>query len=54
MTLFIVLPLAIFSWIIGWSLYWVGDKKHKVYQKPAHEHADLAFTVIPPERKYAF
>jgi hypothetical protein len=51
-TLFLLLPLAIFSWFIGWSLYWTGARKQQEYQ-PEHKQTELTFTVITPEQKYA-
>jgi hypothetical protein len=47
------MPIAIFFWFIGWSLYWAGAKKLQIKQKPAHTQTALTFTVIMPEQKYA-
>jgi len=50
--LLFVLPIAVFIWFIGWSLYWVGSKRQAV--APSMKPLDgVTFTVIVPEQKYA-
>jgi hypothetical protein len=29
-TLFLMLPIAIFIWFVGWSLYWIGSREKAV------------------------
>jgi hypothetical protein len=50
---FLIMPLAVFFWFFGWSLYWTGAKKLQIKRKPTHTQAELTFTVIMPEQKYA-
>ena len=50
--LLLVLPIAVFLWFIGWSVYWVGSRVKA--SKPERMHANgLTFTVLMPEQKYA-
>ena len=49
--LLLMLPIVIFIWFIGWSLYWIGstrevNKPRKIDQK------ELTFTVQMPEEKH--
>ena len=50
--LLLVLPIAVFIWFIGWSLYWAGSKRKTATpsKKPLN---DLTFAVLTPEQKYA-
>jgi len=50
--LLLVLPIAVFIWFIGWSLYLIGfrGKAAPPSTKPLN---DLTFTVLMPEQKYA-
>ena len=50
--LLLVLPLAVFIWFIGWSLYWAGSKR-KAATPSAKPLNDLTFSVLMPEQKYA-
>ena len=31
---FLLMPIAVFLWCIGWSLYWIGVKKETTKPKP--------------------
>jgi hypothetical protein len=31
---FILIPIAVFLWSIGWSICWIGTKTKKAQQKP--------------------
>ena len=50
--LLLVLPIAVFFWFIGWSLYWIGsmEKATRPGKIPVN---GLTFTVPMPEQKYA-
>jgi hypothetical protein len=50
--LLFVLPIAVFIWFIGWSLYWVGSKG-KTAAPSAKPLNGLTFSVLMPEQKYA-
>jgi hypothetical protein len=50
--LLFVLPIAVFIWFIGWSLYWVGSKG-KTATPSAKPLNGLTFSVLMPEQKYA-
>jgi len=48
-----MLPIAVFLWLIGWSLYWIGCKKQGVKPKERlPDRKELTFAVITPEQKY--
>jgi len=51
--LFLVMPLAVFFWVFGWSLYWIGSKKKLAKPVKRDSGKELAFTVLIPEQKYA-
>jgi Tfp pilus assembly protein PilO len=51
--LFLMMPLAVFFWILGWSLYWIGSNKKLTELEKRNSSKDLAFTVLMPEAKYA-
>jgi len=49
-----MLPIAVFLWLIGWSLYWIGRKKQEVKPKErVSDRKELIFAVLTPEQKYA-
>jgi hypothetical protein len=50
--LLLVLPIAVFIWFIGWSLYWIGSKR-KVATPNTKPRNGLTFAVLTPEQKYA-
>ncbi|MCJ7559376.1 hypothetical protein MUO79_01995 [Candidatus Bathyarchaeota archaeon] len=51
--LFLMLPLVVFFWFFGWSLYWIGSKKEVVKPRQKSDYKELTFTVLVPEQKYA-
>lgn len=51
---FLLLPIAVFLWCIGWSLYWAGSKSESTRAKlklPVQK--ELNFYVLTPEQEYA-
>jgi hypothetical protein len=48
-----MLPLVVFFWFFGWSLYWIGSKKEVVKPRQKSDHKELTFTELMPEQKYA-
>ena len=52
-TLFLVAPLAVFFWVFGWSLYWIGSSKKLAKPDKMKNSKELTFTVLMPEQKYA-
>ncbi len=51
--LFLVMPLAVFFWVIGWSLYWISSNKKLAKPGKRDSSKELTFTVVMPEQKYA-
>jgi hypothetical protein len=47
-----MLPLVVFMWFFGWSLYWIGSRKDSKPREMAEQN-ELTFTVQMPEEKYA-
>jgi len=50
--LFLAMPLAVFFWIFGWSLYWIGTQRD--FAKPTLKRPNsngLTFGVLIPEQK---
>jgi hypothetical protein len=51
---FLVMPIALLLWCIGWSLYWVGLKRESTIPKPKLSvQKELVIFVPTPEQKYA-
>jgi hypothetical protein len=49
-----MLPIVVFLWLIGWSLYWTGRKKQVVEQKEKmSDRKELTFTLLTPEQQYS-
>jgi len=52
--LFLMLPLVVFFWFFGWSLYWTGRKKQVIKPKERmSDRKELTFAVLTPEQKYS-
>jgi len=47
----LAMPLAVFLWFIGWTLYWVGARKKKLKPEPVKKKESVTLTVILPEDK---
>jgi hypothetical protein len=47
-----MLPIIIFIWFIGWSLYWIGSRENAKPRKTSDQN-ELTFTLQMPEEKYA-
>ncbi|MGD0451243.1 MAG: hypothetical protein ABSA79_09360 [Candidatus Bathyarchaeia archaeon] len=51
---FLAMPIGVFLWIIGWSLYYVGSKRESSKPKPKSSiQRELIMFVPTPEQKYA-
>ena len=50
-----LIPIAIFLWYIGWSLYWIGSKTITTRPMPKSKlpAQELIIFVPTPEQKYA-
>ena len=51
--LFLALPVVVFLWFFGWSLYWIGSAKYNAKFAERKSQEDLAFEVLTPEQQYA-
>jgi hypothetical protein len=50
--LFLLMPIMVFMWLIGWSLYCIGSREDAKPRKKSNQN-ELTFTVQMPEEKYA-
>jgi len=51
---FLLMPIAIFLWCIGWSLRWIGVKREsKISKVNLQVQNELEIFVETPEQKYA-
>jgi len=48
-----LMPMAVFLWCLGWSLYWSGSRKNAMSQPKLSRDEDLTFIVPVPEQKVA-
>jgi hypothetical protein len=47
-----MLPIVVFLWLIGWSLYWIGRKKQEVKPKERlSDRKELTFAVLTSEKE---
>ena len=53
LTLLLAMPIVVFFWFFGWSLYWIGSMKHNAESADLKYQHDLAFEVLMPEQQYA-
>ena len=53
LTLFLAMPIVVFFWFFGWSLYWIGSAKHNAKFAETKSQEGLTFEVLTPERQYA-
>ena len=49
---FLMAPLVVFIWLVGWSLYWLGSRKAASLKKTLDRN-ELPLIVLMPEKKYA-
>jgi len=50
----LLMPVVVFLWFIGWSLYWFGLKRRTEMPQPKSPHEkDLTFIVPVLENKLA-
>ena len=47
----LAMPVAVFLWLIGWALYWIGAKKEKLKPAPVNKTENVTLTVVLPEDK---
>jgi hypothetical protein len=48
------MPIAVFLWGIGWSLYWIGSTRKTTKHKPKLSvQKELSIFVPTPQPKYA-
>ncbi len=51
---FLLMPIGVFLWCVGWGLYWVGSKRKSTRAKPKLTvQKELEVLVPTPEQKYA-
>jgi hypothetical protein len=50
--LLLILPIAVFIWLVGWSLYCSGSRGNVTETNKA-TNTGLTFAVLMPEQKYA-
>jgi hypothetical protein len=51
---FLIMPIAVFFWGIGWSLYWIGSTKKITKHKPQLSvQKELSIFVPTPQQKHA-
>ncbi len=50
--LFLLMPIMVFMWLIGWSLYCIGSREDAKPRKASNQN-ELTFTMQMPEKKYA-
>jgi hypothetical protein len=46
-----MLPVVVFMWVVGWSLYWIGLKKEVPKRGNVPAQKELTFNVRMPEAK---
>ena len=49
--IFLTLPTAVFMWVVGWSLYWIGSKREMGKPRSTLEHEEITFNVPMLEEK---
>ena len=47
----LLLPTVVFTWIVGWSLYWIGSKKGQIKPNKKACIGAVALIVRMPEQK---
>ena len=51
--LFLSMPIVVFFWFFGWSLYWIGSREQSAKSAIRKRQEDLTFEVLTPEQEYA-
>ena len=55
LSVLLLAPVMTLTFIVGWSLYWIGNTKHKQSQAPTHKiHAEqnpVQLMVIPMQEE---
>jgi hypothetical protein len=47
------MPAVVFFWFFGWSLYWIGYKKHTAKSAETKPQDELTIRILAPEEEYA-
>jgi len=47
----LAMPFAVVIWCIGWSLYWIGDRKKKLKPDLSNLKENVTLTVLLPENR---
>ena len=47
----LLMPIAVFLWCVGWSLYWIGLSRESLKPRMIREADELSFGVLLPENK---
>jgi hypothetical protein len=50
--MFLLMPIIVFMWSIGWSLYWIDSREDAKPRKTSSQN-ELSFTMQVSEEKYA-
>jgi hypothetical protein len=48
---FLMIPIGVLVWCIGWSLLWIGETMEKLKPKLVKPRGNLTFSVLLPEPK---
>jgi flagellar basal body-associated protein FliL len=49
----LLLPIAVFLWLIGWSFLWIGSKEKSKTPKRAPEPQATSMMIMVPEEECA-
>ena len=49
--LFLVLPIIVLFFLIGWGFYWIGSQRKSGKPKKVSTLSELKFFVFPPEEE---
>ena len=47
----LAMPVAVFLWLIGWSLYWIGARKEKSKPEPVKHKENVTLGMLLAEDK---
>jgi CHASE3 domain sensor protein len=51
--LFLAMPVVVFFWFFGWSLYWIASRKQNAKLVERKRQEDLTFDILTHEPQYA-